>query len=267
MPPMASSIHPDFRDDVTVAQARAADEKTERLFFEQQVAKRAGDMDRYLQLAQEMLQTRLGVYKPDSMPVGDAWCLIGSAYRRESKLQEAIEATEKSIEIHAAGDNEDNFVLAREQFCLILEDMEKLSDAKEIRLRGARPKNRTYDDSNEFAAHLSGLGNDSPPKIEVIEFGIGKGQFFKENPGCSQTLIVTEEGDLGMTRHVDQVGLQAGDIVVNLFGYNVPFILRPLKGGEMHVMLNVAQFEAKMGQYPYDWIQFEGEGGEEYALV
>jgi hypothetical protein len=55
--------------------------------------------------------------------------LIGSAYRRESKLQEAIEATEKSIEIHAAGDNEDNFVLAREQFCLILEDMEKLSDA------------------------------------------------------------------------------------------------------------------------------------------
>lgn len=64
-------------------------------------------------------------------------CLIGSAYRRESKLQEAIEATEKSIEIHAAGDNEDNFVLAREQFCLILEDMEKLSDAKEIRLRGA----------------------------------------------------------------------------------------------------------------------------------
>ncbi|CAN9451396.1 unnamed protein product [Alternaria alternata] len=129
------------------------------------------------------------------------------------------------------------------------------------------PKNRTYDDSNEFAAHLSGLGNDSPPKIEVIEFGIGKGQFFKENPGCSQTLIVTEEGDLGMTRHVDQVGLQAGDIVVNLFGYNVPFILRPLKGGEMHVMLNVAQFEAKMGQYPYDWIQFEGEGGEEYALV
>ncbi|RYN72868.1 hypothetical protein AA0120_g12676 [Alternaria tenuissima] len=137
MPPMASSIHPDFRDDVTVVQARAADEKTEHLFFEQQVAKRAGDTDRYLQLAQEMLQTRLGVYKPDSMPVGDAWCLIGSAYQRESKLQEAIEATEKSIEIHAAGDNEDNFVLAREQFCLILEDMEKLSDAKEIRLRGA----------------------------------------------------------------------------------------------------------------------------------
>ncbi|RYO15163.1 hypothetical protein AA0111_g11769 [Alternaria arborescens] len=73
MPPMASSIHPDFRDDVTAAQARAADEKTECLFFEQQLAKRAGDMDRYMQLAQEMLQTRLGVYKSDSMPVGDAW--------------------------------------------------------------------------------------------------------------------------------------------------------------------------------------------------
>jgi hypothetical protein len=64
-------------------------------------------------------------------------CLIGSAYQRESKLQEAIAATEKSIEIHAAGNNEDNFLLAREQFCLIMEDMDNLPDAKEIRLRGA----------------------------------------------------------------------------------------------------------------------------------
>ncbi|CAN9391811.1 unnamed protein product [Alternaria alternata] len=73
MPPMASSIHPDFRDDVTAAQARAADKKTEGLLFQQMDADRAGDTDRYLQLAQEMLQTRLSVYKPESMPIGGAW--------------------------------------------------------------------------------------------------------------------------------------------------------------------------------------------------
>jgi hypothetical protein len=89
----------------------------------------------------------------------------------------------------------------------------------------------------------------------------------KDDPGCSQTLIVTEEGDLGMTRHVDQVGLLAGDIVVNLFGYNVPFILRPFKEAQLHVMLNIAQFEDDAGSLGYDWIRFEGEGGKEYALV
>lgn len=73
MPPMASSIHRDFRDDVTAAQARAADKKTEHLLFQQMDAERVGDLDRYLQLAQEMLQTRLSVYKPESMPIGGAW--------------------------------------------------------------------------------------------------------------------------------------------------------------------------------------------------
>ena len=55
---MASSIYPNFRDHVTAAQARAADKKTDRLLFQQMDAERAGRLDRYLQLAQEMLQTR-----------------------------------------------------------------------------------------------------------------------------------------------------------------------------------------------------------------
>ncbi|RYN45573.1 hypothetical protein AA0114_g8981 [Alternaria tenuissima] len=130
-----------------------------------------------------------------------------------------------------------------------------------------RPNNKTYGDANEFAAHLSGVGNEFPSKIEIIEFGDMDRSICKDDPGCSQTLIVTEEGDLGMTRHVDQVGLQAGDIVVNLFGYNVPFILRPFKEAQLHVMLNIAQFEDDAGSLGYDWIRFEGEGGKEYALV
>ncbi|RYO15162.1 hypothetical protein AA0111_g11768 [Alternaria arborescens] len=130
-----------------------------------------------------------------------------------------------------------------------------------------RPNNKTYGDSNEFAAHLSGVGNEAPSNIEIREFGSMKRQLCKDDPGCSQTLIVTEEGDLGMTWHVDQVGLQAGDIVVNLFGYNVPIILRPSERAQVHVMLNIAQFDSRMGSYGYDWVRFEDVGREEYVLI
>jgi hypothetical protein len=100
--------------------------------------------------------------------------------------------------------------------------------------------------------------------IEVIGNGQAEGAI-----GSSRTLVVTEEGHFAMTWHEDPVGIRAGDVVVNLFGYNVPFILRPLRGGETHVMLNVAQFEG-VRTYDgddYDWVRFEGEGGEEYALI
>jgi len=73
MPPTARSTHPDFRDHVTAAQARALDKKTEGLLFKQMDAERAGHFDRYLQIAQEILQARLSVYKPESMPIGSAW--------------------------------------------------------------------------------------------------------------------------------------------------------------------------------------------------
>ncbi|CAN9397403.1 unnamed protein product [Alternaria alternata] len=131
-----------------------------------------------------------------------------------------------------------------------------------------RPNTLIYGDSIEFAAHLSGVGNESPPKIEIIELGIEERQLCKNKPGCSQSLIVMKEGDLGMTWHVDRVGLQAGDVVVNLFGYNVPFILRPSRGGQEHIMLNVARFGSKITSGKnYRRVEFEGEGGEEYALI
>lgn len=130
-----------------------------------------------------------------------------------------------------------------------------------------RPTSKIYGDSKEFATYLSGVGNKFHLEVRIMEIDIMERRYTKDDSGGPQTLIVTEEGDLGITWHQDHIGLQAGDIVVNLFGYNVPFILRPCREAQVHLMLNVAQFEAKMRQYPYDWIQFEGEGGEEYALI
>jgi tetratricopeptide (TPR) repeat protein len=100
-------------------------------------ADKAKDFDRYIQLVQAMLQIRLRAYKPESPPIGAAWCLVGSAYFKASRLQEAKEATEKSLEVYTAANDEDDAALAREQLGLIFEGMGQLADAKEIRLRGA----------------------------------------------------------------------------------------------------------------------------------
>ncbi|KAI4675810.1 uncharacterized protein J4E84_009963 [Alternaria hordeiaustralica] len=138
MPSMASSIHPDFRDDVTSAEAHAVDRETERLIHQQMAADNASGRERYIQLAKEMLRIRLRAYKPESPPVAGAWCLIGSAHLKASQLQEAKEATEKSLEIYAAGNDaekENSAALAREQLGLIFEGLGQISDAKEIRLQ------------------------------------------------------------------------------------------------------------------------------------
>ena len=137
MPSMASSIHPDFRDDVTSAEAHAVDRETERLIHQQLAADNASGRERYIQLAKEMLRIRLRAYKPESPPVAGAWCLIGSAHLKASQLQEAKEATEKSLEIYAKGDDKDAAALAREQLGLIFEGLGQLTDAKRIRLQGA----------------------------------------------------------------------------------------------------------------------------------
>ncbi|KAI4612383.1 uncharacterized protein J4E87_010284 [Alternaria ethzedia] len=137
MPSMASSIHPDFRDDVTSAEAHAVDRETERLIHQQMAADNASGRERYIQLAKEMLRIRLRAYKPESPPVAGAWCLIGSAHLKASQLQEAKEATEKSLEIYAKGDDKDAAALAREQLGLIFEGLGQIPDAKNIRLQGA----------------------------------------------------------------------------------------------------------------------------------
>lgn len=134
---MASSIHPDFRDDVTSAEAHAVDRETERLIHQQMAADNASGRERYIQLAKEMLRIRLRAYKPESPPIGGAWCLIGSAHLKASQLQEAKEATEKSLEIYAKGDDKDAAALAREQLALVFEALDQLPDAKKTRLQGA----------------------------------------------------------------------------------------------------------------------------------
>jgi hypothetical protein len=54
------------------------------------------------------------------------------------------------------------------------------------------------------------------------------------------TIFVTGEGDLGGSYHPDSIGIQAGDILVALFGVEVPFILRPILETSTYQMLNVA---------------------------
>ena len=85
---MVSAIHPDFRDDVTKADARAADKETKRLIFEQQKMG-TGDWARYIEIAHEMLRARLRAYNPDSPPIGGAYTSIGSGYLRAGMLEKA----------------------------------------------------------------------------------------------------------------------------------------------------------------------------------
>jgi hypothetical protein len=80
-------------------------------------------------------------------------------------------------------------------------------------------------------------------------------------------LIVTKEGEIALTYHEGRADIRAGDVIVNLFGYNIPFILRPLENASVYTMLNVAEFEAHRDRHDYKWVQIEAESVEEYALV
>jgi len=55
-----------------------------------------------------------------------------------------------------------------------------------------------------------------------------------------RTLLVTEEGHVGVSFHPDLIGIRAKDILVALFGLDVPFILRPVSGTPNYKMINVA---------------------------
>ncbi|CAI9631026.1 unnamed protein product [Alternaria burnsii] len=115
---------------------------------------------------------------------------------------------------------------------------------------------------DDFTSALLGPENDF--NLVVGSLNIAHTAIITERP---LTLIFTQEGDLAIPWYYDQIGIQAGDIIVNLFGYNVPFILRPSRGAREYAIINVAQFEVEWKDRPRNWIQFEGEGGEEYALV
>jgi hypothetical protein len=46
---------------------------------------------------------------------------------------------------------------------------------------------------------------------------------------------------VGLSYHPDTInGIRPGDVVVGLFGINLPFVLRPVSDGENYEMINVA---------------------------
>jgi hypothetical protein len=56
-----------------------------------------------------------------------------------------------------------------------------------------------------------------------------------------RTVLFTSEGHICLSYHPDAVnGFRPGDILVGLFGANIPFILRPLPSGKDFQMINVA---------------------------
>jgi hypothetical protein len=89
-------------------------------------------------------------------------------------------------------------------------------------------------------------------------------------------IFVTEEGYLGVSLHHNCRLVPKGAILVRLFGTEVPFILSPIPGTQLHEMINVA-YVPGYGDELFDlkfpdsesatWIDFATEGGREYAIV
>ena len=89
-------------------------------------------------------------------------------------------------------------------------------------------------------------------------------------------IIVTEEGHIGVSFHRDCRLVHKGAILVCLFGIEVPFILAPIPGTELHEMINIAYVpgygDRMLDRYDPSshratWIDFATEGGKEYAIV
>ena len=79
-----------------------------------------------------------------------------------------------------------------------------------------------------------------------------------------RSLMITQEGDLALAWHESGIEVKVGDIVANLFGYNIPFILRPIEfRASVYRMVNVASSE---GHRSHSWLQLEAEQMDEYAI-
>jgi hypothetical protein len=92
-----------------------------------------------------------------------------------------------------------------------------------------------------------------------------------------RSLFVTQEGHVGVSYHYDPTGIQANDILVCLFGIEIPFVLRPVSGTRGHIILNVAyvpgngddKLHPNYFRAPdYTWVDFAAqEDSKEYAIV
>lgn len=93
-------------------------------------------------------------------------------------------------------------------------------------------------------------------------------------------LFVTREGHVGLSYHPDAInGIRPGDVVVGLFGINLPFILRRSVSSKDYNMVNIAFVahhicshpalkDAPEGTTENDvWENLEKFGLQEYTIV
>jgi hypothetical protein len=90
------------------------------------------------------------------------------------------------------------------------------------------------------------------------------------------TFFVTREGQIGSSFHPDFIGIEPGDVLVALFGLEVPFVLRPISGTSTYKMINVAFLSGHGNDVLFDefsplsaglWTDLAAEGLPEYAIV
>lgn len=55
----------------------------------------------------------------------------------------------------------------------------------------------------------------------------------------NRSLLVTKGGGISFTWHADLIGIRAGDVLVHLFWYPKPFVLRPVEGTSAYRMLSI----------------------------
>jgi tetratricopeptide (TPR) repeat protein len=90
-----------------------------------------------------MLRVRLRGYRPDTIPVAGCYNLIGAGYLKNNRLQEAEEATQRSLAIYEAiyaidedDAASDEIALSRGKLAEIYEALGRFTDAKETPLLG-----------------------------------------------------------------------------------------------------------------------------------
>jgi hypothetical protein len=99
-------------------------------------------------------------------------------------------------------------------------------------------------------------------------------------PVQDQIVFVTSQGHVGLVYHPDPTnGIRRGDVVVGLFGINVPFVLRQASDGKSYEMINIAYVGGHSCSQPAlvglpdetteedVWDNLEAFGLEEYTIV
>jgi hypothetical protein len=93
---------------------------------------------------------------------------------------------------------------------------------------------------------------------------------------------ITEEGDVGVTWLNNTFPIRADDLLVTLFGFQMPFILRPVQGDSTYRMVNLAYVSEHSDEFcelhshewrngfddtESDWVDNAAKSCPEYAIV